>query len=148
MKSHGNYMVTTLNPLFGLVMAALSIVAFLGEISYGNTGVAAFVLGYIVTLPLIIMIWRTMKKNWHVYRKFYSMPFHKRDIKTIKKNWRLTWWTIPYSVIVFSAFDIFILANPYLGSLYSFLYGSLFATFGFTALESGPYYKDVKKIRK
>ncbi len=141
-------MVTTLNPLFGLLVAAFSIAAFLAEISYGNTGVAAFVLGYIATLPLIIMIWRTMKKNWPVYRKFYSLPFHKRDMKTIKKGWRLTWWTIPYGLIVFSVFDIFILLNTSLGSLYSFLYGSLFATFGFTALESAPYYKDIKKRRK
>ena len=148
MKSQNNYIITTLNPVFGIFVASLSIVVFLGEISYGNTGVAAFVLGYISTLPLIVMIWRTMKKNWPVYRKFYSMPFHKRDMKTIRKSWRLTWWTLPYSLIVFSALDVVILLNPYLGSLNSFLFGSLFATFGFTALESAPYYKDVKKRRK
>ncbi len=145
MKSRNNYMITTLNPLFGILVAFLSIVAFLVEISYGNTGVAAFVLGYISTLPLIVMIWMTMKKNWPVYRKFYSMPFHKRDMKTIRKSWHLTWWMIPYSLIVFSAFDVLILLNPSLGSLSSFLYGSLFATFGFTALESAPYYKDINK---
>ena len=141
-------MVTTLNPIFGILVAFLSIVAFLGEITYGNTGVAAFVIGYVASLPLIIMIWRSMRKNWPVYRKFYSMPFHKRDMKTVKKSWRLTWWVLPYTVIVYTILEVFILLNPSVGSLYSFVYGTIFATFGYTALESAPYYKDVNKRRK
>lgn len=141
-------MITTLNPKFSAILAALGIIGFLGEIAYGNTGVASFVLGYTSTLPLIILIWRTMRKNWAVYKKFYSMGFYKRDRKIVVKSWRLTWWVLPYAIAVYSILEVLILLNPIFGSLYSFLYGAVFATFGYTALQSPKYYKDIKKKKK
>ena len=141
-------MMTTLNPKFGFLVTLLALVGFLYEVFHGNTGVVAFVLGYIYALPLVILIWRTMKKNWMVYRKFYSMTFHKRDMKTIKKHWLLTWWILPYTLIISSILDVIILLNPSLGSPYSFVFGAIFATFAYTALQSPRYYKDLKRKSK
>src|SRR3990167_1437976 len=108
-----------INPKFGFAVSLLALAAFLWEITYGNPGLTSFVLGYIFTLPLIIMIWRAMRKHWPIYKKFYSMSLHKRDMKTVIRSWKLTWWVLPYTLVVYSILEIIILQNPSLGSLLS-----------------------------
>lgn len=137
-------MITSLNPGIALIIAVLALFGLEAEISAGN-GIGAFFLGALATVPLIVYVWEVMKKNWHVYRKFYSMSFHKRDMKVVKKSWALTWWIIPYTVVVYTAIDVLVLLNPVLGTPYSMLYGVLFVIFFYTALQKPKYYDSIKK---
>ncbi len=137
-------MITSLNPGIALIVAVLALFGLEAEISSGN-GIGAFFLGAVATVPLIVYVWEVMKKNWDVYRKFYSMSFHKRDMKVIKKSWILTRWIIPYSLVVYSILDLIVLLNPTLGTPYSMLYGALFVIFFYTALQKHKYYDSVKE---
>jgi hypothetical protein len=139
-------MITALNPRVSLVICVLALLGLENET--GDWSFIAFLLGFLVTLPLIALVWKTMKKNWQVYRKFYIMGYHHRDMSVIRKSWKLTWWIIPYTVIIYSALDVWILLNPGYGSPISLLCGVLFAVFGYTALQGPKYYEDVLKKRK
>lgn len=138
-------MITTLNPKFCFAMIIIALAGLENEVSSSHAGIAAFILGAAATLPLIIQIWRTMKNNWPVYRKFYSMPFHRRDMNVVRKSWRMTWWVVPYALVVYSILDLFLLLNPSFGTPYSMLYGALFVNFGYTLLQGSRYYDDVRK---
>ncbi|HLD38814.1 MAG TPA: hypothetical protein VJB05_00705 [archaeon] len=137
-------MITSLNPGIALIVAVLALFGLEAEISSGN-GIGAFFLGAVATVPLIVYIWEIMKKNWTTYRKFYSMSFHKRNMNVIKRSWTLTWWIIPYSLVVYSILDLTVLLNPRLGTPYSMLYGALFVIFFYTALQKPKYYESIKK---
>lgn len=137
-------MITSLNPGIALIVSVLALFGLEAEISAGN-GIGAFFLGAMATVPLIVYVWEVMKKNWPVYKKFYSMSFHKRNAKVIKKSWALTWWIVPYTIIVYTAIDVFILLNPAVGTPYSMLYGALFVIFFYTALQKHEYYNSIKK---
>lgn len=138
---------TTLNPKFSLAIVVLSLIGLCNDISAGYSA-TAFIIGALAVLPLIIQVWKTMKKNWPIYRKFYSTPFHKRDMKIVRKSWRLTWWIIPYVLIVYTIVDIIVIVNYTIGTPYSVLYGTFFTVFGYTLLQGSKYYNDVKKRKK
>ncbi len=138
-------MLTTINPGACVLVVIASLLALEGEFSTTQTGVAAFAMGMIVTIPLIIAVWRTMKKNWPLYRKFYSMSFHRRDMATVRKSWHLTWWILPYTLIIHGTLDLYILFNPALGTPVTFFSGAMFAIFGCTLLQGSKYYEDARR---
>jgi hypothetical protein len=141
-------MLTTLNPRFAGAVVLLSLVGLYLELIQNNYSIVAFFLGVLATLPLMSKVWRTMEKNWPVYRVFYSMPFNRRNMKLVRKSWNLTWWIIPYVVIVFALIDSFVLLNPGLGNPYCILYGALVVVFGYTLLYGQKFYEDAMRSRK
>ena len=100
-------MISTLNPKISECMAIVSVVVLIYSYINNMLSIASFFLGIAITMPIIFSIWHSIEKNWNdVYKKFYKMSFHNRDKKIVYKSWKLTWWIIPWTVFVYSAFSI------------------------------------------
>ena len=140
-------MLSTLNPKVCLVVAIVSLTIFVRDFSYDGSNLVSFLLGAAATAPLIAATWQTMKDNWPVYRKFYSMSFHRRDPSVIARSWQLTWWIIPYTLVVYPILELFVLANG-LGTVYTFFYGAVFVVFGYTMAQGPWFYQDAKSAIK
>jgi hypothetical protein len=138
-------MITSLNPKVSGIITIAALVAVEAEASANNAAFISFIIGALITLPLISEVWHTMRKNWPLYRKFYSMGFGNRDLGTVKKSWKLTWWIIPYAVVVFSLADALVLLHPELGTATSMLWGVVATTFGYTFCVSPGYYENLRK---
>ncbi len=137
-------MITTLNPRISAAAVLLTLAGLLYNSEFSTFSPAAFVLGIIITYPLAERTWNVIEKNWKMYRVFYSAGVHKRKMDIIRKSWKLTWWIVPYCLVVYSAFSfgILILYNDiYL--LDSMVMGSIFTVFFVTYLKSPKYYRQL-----
>ena len=139
-------LITTLNPKISGFFALLMLLALIYNTNHNVYSGAFFLLGAIVTLPLIIKTWRIMEENWSsVFKKFYSSGFFERKPKVVYKSWKLTWWLVPYCLFVYLAIECLILYyfnDKYL--MQSFVFGSIFIVFLVTQIKSKKYYKQIR----
>jgi hypothetical protein len=121
-------MITTLNPKVTKVLMFVSILISLYAIGQNKIAAITFLIGAVASFPIIYNVWVVMEKNWNsLYKKFYAKGFHKRDMKLVKKSFRLTWWVIPWSVIIYSPISFAITSvDPSFNLLLSYIFGSIF----------------------
>lgn len=123
-----NFRYVMLNPYISLAggLIILILLLFLENEPFMN--VLAFIFGFFITLPLIFQIWESTQKNWKsVYREFYTGRKYKKKI--IKKAWTLSWWIVPYCIIIY--FVATILVTIVFGLVYRLpmIYGALLCIF-------------------
>lgn len=117
----------SLNPKSSIALFIISMIVFFLNLEREVTNnYIAFLLGFFVTYPLITNIWRIIKKHWKdVYEKFYESPLFMHDSKIAMRSGKLTWWMVPYCLVVYGFLTIIVIT--YFGRLapYSFLTGAL-----------------------
>lgn len=137
-------MITSLNPKINLFISIASIVVFFYLITKNVDHIFFFFIGMLSVYPVVNYTWRKIQENWEkIYKKFYSKKFHQRDIKIIKKSWKLTWLLIPYCVLIYSI--ITVLTINFFGTafLLSIFLGSLTEITWFLQRHSKKYYKKI-----
>jgi len=124
-------MITTLNPRVSGLFVIIMLLGLIYNLYFNIYSWIFFLIGIVVTLPITLKIWDTIEANWTgVFKKFYSSKFFERKTKIVYKSWKLTWWLIPYCLIVYSLANFVILLyfnDKYL--LQSFVSGSIFIVF-------------------
>ena len=139
-------LITTLNPRISGLFAAVMLATLLYNTYYNIYSATFFLIGIVVTLPLILKTWKIMENNWKsVFKKFYSSGFFERKTDVVYKSWKLTWWLVPYCLFVYLAIELLIMFyfnDKYL--MQSFVFGSIFIVFLITYFKSKKYYKQIK----
>jgi len=138
--------ITTLNPKISGLFAFVLLLGLVYNSYYNAYSSLFFLIGIIVTLPVILKTWRIIENNWKgVFKKFYSSGFFERKTKVVYKSWKLTWWLVPYCLFVYLAIEFLILfyfSDEYL--MQSFVFGSIFIVFLVTCFKSKKYYKQIR----
>lgn len=139
-------MITTLNPRVCLFAILITLAGMIYNAYYSTYSLVSFLLGLAVTYPITKKVWNTIEANWKkVYKKFYSSHIFKRKFNIAKRSWKLTWWLVPYCLVVYLTINFIIIF--YTGDSYileSFALGSIFTVFIVTYNKSKKYYKQIK----
>ncbi|MCX6815332.1 MAG: hypothetical protein NT120_00585 [Candidatus Aenigmarchaeota archaeon] len=139
-------MFTTLNPKVTKGLMLISLVISFFAIYQNGLAALTFLTGIVVSFPIIYDIWIVMEKNWDsLYKKFYLKAFHRRNKQLIKKSVKLTWWVIPWSIIIYSTISFAIMRfDQSFNLLLSYIFGSIFIIALVTNVKSRKYYEEIK----
>lgn len=139
-------MITTLNPTICILAMFVTAFGLTYNACYNVYSIVTFLVGIIATYPIIKKVWNTIESNWTgVYKKFYSSHIFKRKFGVAKKSWKLTWWLVPYCLVVYLTINFIIIyytQDSFL--LESFALGAIFTVFAITYAKGKKYYKQVK----
>ncbi len=140
-------MISTLNPKISEAIAVVSVILLVYAYISNVFSIIAFAIGVVVSLPIIMAVWQAIEDNWkNVYKKFYSMSFHKRSEKVIYDSWRITWWIVPITLCAYGAISILLAAifNDPIVNL-GLMAGSLFTIATVTHHKSPDFYRQVRR---